>query len=49
MQDFRDDEKKNGRLAFILDFITVKIVMGYACVKHYILFDIHGPAILNFF
>ena len=30
----------------ILDFITAKFVMGYPCVKHYILCYIHGPAIL---
>ena len=23
--------------------------MGYPCVRHYILFYIHGPAILHFF
>ena len=51
MQDFRDNEKTNlnGRLAAILDFITAKFVMGYPCVRHYILFYIHGPAILHFF
>ena len=30
-------------------FYTAKFVMGYPCVKHYILFFIHGPAILLFF
>ena len=51
MQDFRDNGKKklNSRLAAILDFITAKFVMGYPCVRHYILFYIHGPAILLFF
>ena len=50
MQDFRDNEKKlNGRLVAVLDFITVKFVMCYPCVRHYILFYIHGPAILLFF
>ena len=51
MQDFRDNEKKKftGRLAAILNFIIVKFVMGYPCVRHYILFYIHGPAILHFF
>ena len=39
----------NGRLAAILDFITAKFVMGYPFVRHYILFYIHGPAILHFF
>ena len=51
MQDFRDNEKKfkNGRLAAILYFITAKFVMGYSRVRNYILFYIHGPAILHFF
>ena len=51
MQDFRDNEKKikNGRLAAILDFISAKFVMGYPCVRPYILFCIHGTAILHFF
>ena len=50
MQDSRDNEKKNiWRLAAILDFITAKFVMGYPCVRHYILLYIHGPAILLFF
>ena len=39
----------NGRLAAILDFISEKFVMGYPCVGRYILFHIHGPAILHFF
>ena len=25
-----------------------KFVMGYPCVRHYILFYIHGPVILQF-
>ena len=41
-------KKLKGRLAAILDFISVKFVMGYPCVRHYILFYIHGPAILHF-
>ena len=41
--------KKNGRLAAILDFITAKFLMRYPCVRHYILFYIHGPAILHLF
>ena len=48
---FPDNEKKNiknGRLAAILDFISVKFVMNYPCVRPYILFYIHGPAILHF-
>ena len=50
MPDFQDNEKKivNGLLADILDFISAKFVMGYPCVRHYILFYIHGPAILHF-
>ena len=41
MQDFRHNA--------ILDFISGKFVMGYPCVGPYILFYIHGPAILHFF
>ena len=50
MRDFRDNEKKkfNGGLAAILDFISAKFVMGYPCVRYYILFYIYGPAILHF-
>ena len=33
----------------ILDFNSVKFVMSYPCVRHSILFYIHGPAILLFF
>ena len=39
----------NGRLVAILDFFSAKFVMGYPCERHYILFYIHGPAILHFF
>ena len=39
---------KNGQLVAILDFISAKSVKGYPCVRHYILFYIHGPAILHF-
>ena len=49
MQDFQDNEKKtikNSRLAAILDFIREKFVMGYHCVRPYILFYIDGPTIL---
>ena len=49
MEEFPDNEEKNGRLAAILDFISAKFVMGYPCVRPYILFYIHGPAILHFF
>ena len=50
MQDLWDNEKKKlkGGLAAILDFISAKFVMGYPCVRQYILFYIHGPAILPF-
>ena len=52
MQDFRDNDNffLNGRLAAILDFISAKFVIGYLCVRHYILFYLHGPAtcILHF-
>ena len=41
-------KKFNGRLAAILDFIAANFVLGYPCVRHYILFYIHGPAILLF-
>ena len=38
MQDFRDNEKKNGRLAAILDFISAKFYMGYPCeTLHFVL------------
>ena len=39
----------NGQLAAILYFISVKFVMVYPCVRLYVLFYIHGPAILLFF
>ena len=35
-------------MAVILDFFSVKFVMGYLCVRHYILFYILGPVILYF-
>ena len=37
---------KNDRQPAILDFISVKFVMGYPCASPYILFYMHGPAIL---
>ena len=40
---------KNGRLAAILYFISAKFVMGYHCVRPYILCYIHGPAISHVF
>ena len=30
------------------EIFSVKFVMGYPCVGHYILFYIHGPVILHF-
>ena len=51
MQYFQDNEEKkikDGRPAAILDFTSAKFVMGYPCVRPYILFYIHGPAILLF-
>ena len=53
MQDFRDSE-----IFFFFfkwptgshfGFFSVKFVIGYPCVRHYILFYIHGPVILHFF
>ena len=41
-------KKLNGWLAAILESISVKFVMGYLCVRHYILFYIHGLAIAFF-
>ena len=39
----------NDQLVAILFFLTAKFVMGYPCVRHYILFIIHGPAVLHQF
>ena len=42
MQDFRDSEKKiiinNNKNGSHFDFFSVKFVMGYPCVRHYMLF-----------
>ena len=46
MQDFRDSENKI--IIIIKKKFSVKFVMGYPCVRHYILFYIHGPVILHF-
>ena len=50
MQHFLDNEKKqtikNDSQSAILDFISAKFIMGYPCVSPYILFYMHGPAIL---
>ena len=40
---------RNGRPAAILDFTSAKFVMRYPCVRPYILFYIHGAAILLIF
>ena len=47
MQDFRDNGKK-WSTGFYFGFFNVKFVMGYPCVRHNILFYIHGPVILHF-
>ena len=49
MQHFRNSEKKTikkDRQSAILDFISAKFIMGYPFVSPYILFYMHGPAIL---
>ena len=49
MQHFRDNEKKTikkDRQSAFLDFISAKFIMGYPCVCPYILFYMHGPAVL---
>ena len=46
MQDFRDNEKNKNKY---LDFISAKVVMGYPCVRHYILFYIPVLAVFLFF
>ena len=55
MQDFRDSKKNKNRKKLkkwptgsLFGFFTVKFVMGYPCVRHYILFYFHGPVILHF-
>ena len=57
MQNFRDIEKKKNNnnnkkkkwpTGSHFGFFSVKFVMGYPCVGHYILFYIHGPVILHF-
>ena len=37
---------KNDRQSAILDFISANFIMGYPSVSPYILFYMHGPAIL---
>ena len=39
MQDFRDNEKKNGRLVTFLDFMSAKFGMAYPCnTLHFVLY-----------
>ena len=51
MQDFQNNFKKikwpTG--GHFVKFIIAKFDMGYLCVRPYILFYIHGPAIMHFF
>ena len=47
MQDFRDSEKKMADWQAFWIF-SVKFVMGYPCVRHYILFYIRVSVILHF-
>ena len=49
MHDFWDKEKKQLEMAASLDNISVKFVIGDICVRPYILFYIHGPAVLHCF
>ena len=42
-------KKLNDRQSAILDYISAKFIMGYPCVSPYILFYMHGPAILLWF
>ena len=50
--DFRDSEEFFFFFKWLtgshFGFCSVKFVMGYPCVRHYILFYIHGPVILHF-
>ena len=41
-------KKKKWPTGSLFGFFSVKFVMGYPCVRHYILFYIHGPVILHF-
>ena len=51
MQDFLDEEKINRMDDWrpFFDCINAKFVLGYPCVRPYILFYIHGPVILHYF
>ena len=49
MQDFPEIVKiKMADWQPYLIFFSVKFVMGCPCVRHYILYYIHGPVILHF-
>ena len=48
-QDFRDNGKKlKWPTGGHFGFISVNFFMRYPCVRHYVLFYFHGPAILHF-
>ena len=57
MQDFRDSgkienlklKKKKWPTGSHFGFFCLEYVMGYPCVRHNILFHIHGPVILHFY
>ena len=47
MPHFQDDEKKTIKNDFgYFGFYFCKIITGYPCVSPYILYYMHGPAIL---
>ena len=51
MQDFRNSEFFfffKWPTGSHFGFLSVKFIMGYSCVRQYILFYIHGPVILHF-
>ena len=51
LKNFRANKKKtikNGHQSSIWDFIDAKFVMVHPCMRLYILFYIHGPAILSY-
>ena len=52
MQNVRDKKNifflKKWPTGSHFPFFSVKFVMGYPCVRHYILFYIHGPVSLHF-
>ena len=52
MEDYEIKKKKKKKLKWLngghFIFFSVNFVMGYPCVRHYILFYIHGQVILHF-